>query len=336
MLAAAMAKKDDAAKKQLALDTLVVALYNLPPAGRSGLLSSGQVTDLRNEEKNINPAANLYQDLGVPEGASTDEVNKAFEAKKAALSASTSPQAKAALEQAAYAHQVLADAATKARYDQTKVEPTVFGRVLGGGTLYFYLDKISPTTLEEFGTAILNASSTPGLDSMIIDLRGNIGGSLDTVPYFLGLFLGANQYAFDLFHQDDYQAQRTAIGALSELKRYREIAVMTDGMTQSSAEVITAALKRFRLAHIVGSSTRGWGTVENTFPLKTSIGAETYSILLVHSITLRDDNQPIEGRGVDPDVNTSNSQWKKELNTYFRSRSLIDALSQEATKPPLK
>ncbi len=336
MLAAAMAEKGDSAKKQLALDTLIVALYNLPPAGRSGLLSSGQVTDLRNEEKNINPAGDLYQDLGVEKGASADEVNRAFDAKKAALAASTSPQAKAALEQATYAHQVLADADTKARYDEAKVEPTVFRRVLGGGTLYFYLDKISPTTLEEFGTAILNASSTPGLDSMIIDLRGNIGGTLDVAPYFLGLFLGANQYAFDLFHQDDYQAQRTPIGALSELKRYREIAVLTDGMTQSSAEVITAALKRFNLAHVVGTPTRGWGTVENTFPLKTEIGAEKYSLFLVHSITLRDDNQPIEGRGVDPDVNTSDPQWKKELSTYFRSRSLIDALSQTAGKPPLK
>ncbi|OGG71256.1 hypothetical protein A3F27_00115 [Candidatus Kaiserbacteria bacterium RIFCSPHIGHO2_12_FULL_53_13] len=336
ILAAAFAKTEGEQKKQLALDTLIVALYNLPPVGRSGLLSSGQVTDLRNEEKNIDPASNLYQDLGVQKSASADEVNDAFEEKKATLSASTSPQAKAALEQATYAHQVLADADSKARYDEAKVEPTVFDRVLRGGTLYLYVEKISPTTLAEFAASVLNASTTPALDSMIIDLRGNIGGTLDVAQYFLGLFLGANQYSFDLFHQDDYQAQRTAINALPELKRYREVAVITDGMTQSSAEVITAALKRFRLARVVGTPTRGWGTVENTFPLKTSIGTETYSLLLVHSITLRDDNQPIEGRGVDPDVNTSDPKWKKELSTYFRSRSLVDALSQEATQPPLR
>jgi len=33
---------------------------------------------------------------------------------------------------------------------------------------------------------------------MIIDLRGNIGGDLDFPQAFLGLFIGPNQYAFDL------------------------------------------------------------------------------------------------------------------------------------------
>ncbi len=336
MLATQFANTQNIAKKDLAINTAIVVLYNLQPAGRNGLLSSEQETELRNNEKNINPAKNLYQDLGVLNNASQTEVNKAFENKKAELSASTSPEAKAKLQEAAYAHEVLTREDTKARYDQAKIEPTVFEQRIGG-TLYFYWDKVSPTTLEEFGMNIINASTTPGLDSLIIDLRGNIGGTLDFARYFLGLFIGQNQYAFDLFHQGDYQVQRTVLAKLPELNRYKEIAILTDNMTQSTAELITATLKRFRMARVVGTATRGWGTVENTYPMDTVIDpAKKYSLLLVNSLTLRDDNQPIEGLGVDPDVDITKPGWQNKLPQFFRQPSLISALSKVASAPPMK
>ncbi len=88
---------------------------------------------------------------------------------------------------------------------------------------------------------------------------------------------------------------------------------------------------------MVGATTRGWGTVENTFPMTTTTDASTtYALLLVHAITLRDDQQPIQGRGVDPDVNITDTNWRSELSTYFRSGSLIAALKKEADQPPLQ
>jgi C-terminal processing protease CtpA/Prc len=330
-----MATSTDA-ERQFALNTAIVALYNLAPAGRSGLLSHEQETALRQEVSNVHPTNNLYQDLGLAQGASQTEVDKAFTEKAAALKNATSTEEKEALTKATYAHKVLADNTSKNLYDQAKIEPTVFGREMGK-TLYFNMTQISPTTLQEFAKRIDQASTTPGFDSLIIDLRGNIGGALDFVQGFLGLFLGQNQYAFDLFHQGDYQVQRTIFPKFDELNRFKDIAVLTDGMTQSTAEVTTAAFKRFHLAKVVGTHTRGWGTVENTFPVEASIDpAHTYTVLLVHSITLREDNQPVEGRGVDPDVDTSKAEWKAQLSSNFKSASILTALKTYATQPPLK
>lgn len=337
MLEAAMsAATSTDAKKNLVLNTLIVALYNLAPNGRSGLLSQQQEVALRQEVSNVNPNKNLYQDLGAQDGASQAQVEQAYQEKVKALEASTSSTAKQELVAAQYAHKVLADANTKAQYDQAKVEPTAFGHVLGH-TLYFSLTKISPTTLREFALAVDQASTTPGLDSMILDVRGNIGGALDFLQGFLGLFIGQNQYAFDLFHQGNYEVQRTTLGTFNELSRFTDIAILTDQMTQSTAELMAATFKRYHLAHVVGTTTRGWGTVENTYPLATQIDPSTsYALLLVNSITLRDDGQPIEGHGVDPDVNIADKNWQGELSTYLHSASLIEALKQEATKPPLQ
>jgi hypothetical protein len=324
------------AQRQLALTIGIIALYNLAPAGRSGLLSQQQETALRQEVSNINPSSDLYKDLGLQSGASSAEVAKAYEEKKAELKNDTSPEAKAELQKADYANQVLSDAGNKARYDEAKIEPTVFGTLLGK-TLYFNMTQISPTTLQEFAQAVDHASTTPGLDSLIIDLRGNIGGALDFTQAFLGLFVGQNQYAFDLFHQGEYQVQRTTTPEFPELDRFKEIAILTDSMTQSTAEVTAATFKKFHLAKVVGVTTRGWGTVENTFPIQAQIDpAVKYSVLLVHSLTLREDNQPIEGRGVEPDIDTSKAGWEAQVGRLFESSSLISALRQYATKEPLK
>jgi len=337
MLASSMENLTETAQKNLALDVAVIALGNLQPTERSGLFSSQQETDLRNNVSNINLEKNLYKDLGIDEGSNVEEVNKAFENKKSELLASKAPNLKERLEEITYAREVLTNQDTKVLYDQSKIEPTVFKHIIKEKTLYFYWNKVSPTTLQEFGMGIINASTTPGLDTLIIDLRGNVGGSLDFANYFMGLFLGYNQYAFDLFHKGDYLVQRTTLEKISELDRYKEIAILTDNMTQSTAELIAAIFKRFRLAKIVGTQTRGWGTVENTFPIETVIDPkEKYSVFLVHSITLRDDNQPIEGRGIDPDLDTSKPNWQNKLPQYFQRQSLISALSIVATKPPMK
>src|SRR5581483_8277211 len=206
-----------------------------------------------------------------------------------------------------------------------------------GKTLYIDMTKVSPTSFVEFGRTILAASTTPGLDSLILDLRGNLGGALDFAQNFLGLFIGYNADAFDLFHQGDLVPQRTVQNKFDELSRYKEIALLTDNMTQSTAEVTTAAMKRFNLAHVVGDTTRGWGTVENTFPLTTVIDPnEKYSMLLVHSLTIRYDGQPIQDNGVIPDVSIKDPKWKDKLSNYFRTPDLIAALKKVAAEAPQK
>ena len=324
------------AERQLALQTLQIVLYNLPPAGRDSLLSQQQETALRQNVANVNPSNDLYQNLGLQKGATADAINQAYTEKAAALQNATSSDAQTELKQVAYAHEVLTNPTQKQLYDTAQIEPSVFAHVLGH-TLYLDFDKIAPTTLSEFARAVDAASTTPGLDSMILDMRGNVGGALDFAQAFLGLFVGGNQYAFDLYHQGDDEVQRTTEQQFPELSRYGEVAVLTDNLTQSTAELTTAILKRYRIARVVGGTTRGCGSVENTYPLKTVIDpSASYSLLLVNSLTLGDTQQPIEQNGVAPDVDTGKSGWQKQLPIYFSSLSLIKALTNEAAAPSLR
>ncbi|MEN9561369.1 MAG: hypothetical protein RIQ56_642 [Candidatus Parcubacteria bacterium] len=332
LLSQVLAQSNEVQQKEFTTNVVKLVLYNLEPFGRAQLLSQEAHADLTNVVTNVNPQTNLYANLGLPAEAPVSEVVKAYDEKKADIEATSSPDREEELKKIEYAKTVLADPEKKSVYDETKVEPTVFSRILSPASAYFHVSKMSPTTQSEIERGL---SALPQRDNLILDLRGNIGGDLSFAQTFLGLLHGPNQYAYDIFHNGAYEAQRTlGLAKLQRLDEYREIVVLTDGMTQSTAEIITAALKRDHRALVVGEITRGWGSIEKIIPMQTKLGGGTYTILLVTGLTVRDDAEPIESRGVDPDVSIRDPLWKEKVQKRLHSAALArDVVSVVAAQP---
>ncbi len=296
-------------------------LSSLSPAGRSGLYTQALEQQLKNTVSNINPEKDLYKDLGLPKGASEAAVQAAY--KKLAIEASPEK-----LKTLTYAKDTLTQKETKANYDQKQVEPTIFTKIPAPGILYVQFKKFSPTSLEEFQKAFESYKNDYSLTSLILDLRGNVGGAIDATAYFLGFFLGKGQYAFDFYHKGEFLPFKTPTDKLLSITKYKQMVVLVDNQTQSSAEMMAASIKKYHIGVVVGVPTKGWGTVEKVFPLDNQISPkEKYSLFLVHSITLRDDNLPIEGRGVDPDINIKDPSWQEKLLLYFNNPRLSSAIS---------
>lgn len=304
-------------------------LSSLAPAGRSGLYTQKEEDKLKNTVSNINPEKDLYKDLGLAKGASETAVQQAYLQKAAELANDKSPEAKEKLKTIAYAKDTLTQEYTKQRYDTNLVEPTIFTKIAEPGILYVQFKKFSPTSLDEFQKAFDDYKDSSGLNALIFDLRGNIGGAIDATAYFLGFFLGKGQYAFDFYHKGEYLPFKTATDKLSSISKYKQVVILVDQNTQSSAEMMAAALKKYHVGVVLGVPTKGWGTVERVFPLDNQISQkDKYSLFLVHSITLRDDNLPIEGRGVEPDISIKDTNWQQKLLLYFNNASLVSAISE--------
>lgn len=306
---------------------LAAVLSSLNPSGRSGLYTEKLEEQLKNTVNNVNPDKDLYKDLGLEKGASQDKVEEAYDKKQEELKKDSSPEAQNELKQIAYAKEVLSKDDTKARYDSGGIEPTIFSQIIRPGILYIQFKKFSPTSYDEFQKAFESYKDDSSLYGLIFDLRGNIGGAIDATPFFLGNFIGQNAYAFDFYHKGEYLPFKTPTAKLPSVSKYREVVILIDNHTQSSAEIMTASLKKYHVGVVVGVPTKGWGTVERVFSLDNQIGkGEKYSMFLVHSITLREDNLPIEGRGVDPDINITSTNWEAQLFSYFRNSQLVDAV----------
>lgn len=316
----------DEQKDKFTVSVAASVLSSLSPVERSGLYTQTQEEQLKNTVSNINPGKDLYKDLGLSKGASETAVQQAYQTQAAKLAQDKSPEAEEKLKQIAYAKDTLIQKDTKQRYDQNQIEPTIFGRTIEPGILYVQFKKFSPTSLEEFQKIFENYKDKPELNSLILDLRGNIGGAIDATAYFLGFFLGKGQYAFDFYHKGEYLPFKTPTDKLPSIAKYKQTVILIDQNSQSSAEMMAASLKKYHAGVLVGVPTKGWGTVERVFPLDNQISQKgKYSLFLVHSITLRDDNLPIEGRGVEPDINIKDTDWQQKLLLYFNNPVLVNA-----------
>lgn len=320
---------NEEAKKEFTTLLVHTALQNLKPQGRNAVYTKKQETELRNTVANINKDKNLYATLGLVEGASQESVQEAFNKKKEELETKEeTPEREKELEELVYAKEVLANKESKELYDEKKIEPTVFSEKLTPEIAYIQIERFSPTTFNDF-IRVADSLNDEGLNTLILDLRGNIGGAIDLLQWFLGPFIGQGQYAYEFFHQGEYTPFKTRVGWLPSLVKYKRVIILIDEKVQSSGEVMAATLKKYNVGVLVGTKTRGWGTVENTYPIETQLSdEETYSLFLVNSITLRPDGQPIEGRGVDPTINVSNPKWKEELDVYFNDSALIETVAE--------
>jgi len=116
---------------------------------------------------------------------------------------------------------------------------------------------------------------------------------------------------------------------MNSLVRYKKVVILINENTQSSAEVMAAVLKKYNVGAVVGTHTKGWGTVEKVYPMDNQIDTnQKFSLFLVSYVTLREDNQPIEGRGVDPMIDTTSKDWQKELLTMFGDSGLVKVVEE--------
>ncbi len=314
-----------------------LVLSSLQPAGRSRLYSQTQTTELKDRVANRDTQTDLFDSLGVSKTASDAAVQEAYQEKTQQIEKTASSAAEKAqqLAEVDRAYQALHSTENRERYAETKVEPTISGKSLASGVFYLKIKQFSPTTIEDLLQIIKQNQAQAVGPNLILDLRGNFGGAIDGLPYFLGPFIGNKQYAYQFFSQGKTFDFKTKIGWLKEFEPFKRIVVLVDADTQSSAEVMAAVLKKYRAGVIVGTTTKGWGTVERVFPLKNQLSDKTmYSAFLVHSLTLDEAGNPIEGTGVQPQVSVSDPNWKSQLEVYIPDSNLIDEVAKlvEQTK----
>jgi len=336
-----MDQLDQEGKKSFAVKLTVGVLTNLEPFGRSGLYTTANQQDLTNRVYNIDPATDLYSAIGLNNQATQAEIAQAIDQQSAELKnvsqdeTQSDQERKAAQDQLALverAQKTLTDPQKRENYNTNKIESTILTNQIGPDIFYVKIDKFSPQTLAEFQQTIgqIDQEASGNSDSLILDLRGNVGGAFDILPEFLGLFMGKDQLGYDWYQQGQVTSFKTTADRLAGLDKFSQVIILIDNGTQSSAEVMAMALKKSNFGILVGSTTKGWGTIERIFELDNQIDPQrNYSLFLVHHLSLGETQQPIEGRGVAPQVDLTAENWPEQLQAdYDASDSLINAVEE--------
>lgn len=327
LLTRKMASLTTEEKRKFLTDVANLVLNNLAPFGRSALYTEQLEQTLNNELNNIDTSTNLYATLGLVKSASIAEVNQAYNQQKAQLEKQDTPEAKQKLALVDRAYEALKTPERQKVYDQTGAEPAVTYKSVGEKIYFIKISRFSTTLLKELQEA---ASSTPqNAQALILDLRGNIGGDIDQLPYVLGNFLGPISGAFNFYHQGVLTPYQATNSILPQLQKFKQVVILIDNQDQSSTEVMAGAFKKAGYGILLGSTTHGWGSVEKIFTLQNQIdSSQQYSVFLVHTLTLDNTNQPIEGRGVTPDISIANGNWPDQLLKAYHSQTLVAAVKK--------
>ncbi len=151
-----------------------------------------------------------------------------------------------------------------------KTESVRGARVLGGGIGYIQVTEFSDHTGEQFAKA-LDGLLKQGIESLVLDLRNNPGGLLDSAVEVAELFFKKGETVVytqgrKAGDREDYRSEIE--GPPLELP----IAVLINSGSASAAEVVTGALKDTGRAVVVGERSFGKGSVQSIFKLKNGEG----------------------------------------------------------------
>ena len=104
----------------------------------------------------------------------------------------------------------------------------------------------------------LKQLETDGIDSLIIDLRGNSGGHLTSVENMISEFLDEEH----IIYQMESKTKKAVYYSKGKVTKTYPIVLLVDGNSASASEMMTAALSESYGATIVGTTTYGKGTVQ--------------------------------------------------------------------------
>ena len=152
--------------------------------------------------------------------------------------------------------------------------------------------EIFSATLDEQVTNALDDLENQGMQKLIIDLRNNTGGYLESAEATASLFLEKGKLIYSLENKD---ATAEYYDKTDENTSY-PIVILINGQSASAAEILAAALKDSYGAVLVGEKSYGKGKVQQTYNLSDGSMAKYTS-----ARWLRPNGDCIDGVGLMPD-----------------------------------
>jgi len=161
---------------------------------------------------------------------------------------------------------------------------------------YVRLIQFNEPTAEELGKA-LDALQKQGMQALILDLRNNPGGLLNSAVDVCGQFLPANTKVVSTQGRAVSQQRDYATSGAAKERPHFPMAMLVNEGSASGAEIVAGALKDLRRAILVGETTFGKGSVQNVLQLP-----DGSALRITTAKYYTPSKQVIHGNGVTPNI----------------------------------
>lgn len=161
----------------------------------------------------------------------------------------------------------------------------------------------------------LKAKNAGKLNGLVLDLRNNPGGLLETAVQVTDSFLDSKKL-HDKFHDRIVytegrlpEAQYSAKATGTDILDGAPMVVLINGGSASASEIVAGALQDYRRAIIVGTTSFGKGSVQTVIPLD-----KTHAVKLTTALYHTPAGRIIQNIGIIPDVQIEDLKVVKNKN----------------------
>jgi carboxyl-terminal processing protease len=146
---------------------------------------------------------------------------------------------------------------------QVYIEPVIHYGVYGDKTGYIYQNGFNEKCAQAVKAAFEDLKQNHQITSLIIDMRDNLGGLLESAVQIANLFVPKGKEIVST-RGKNRQRDRVYRTSLNPVDTVIPIAILINGSSASAAEILSGALQDFDRAVIVGERSYGKGLVQST------------------------------------------------------------------------
>lgn len=187
---------------------------------------------------------------------------------------------------------------------------SVKGKMIGDGYGYIRISQFQEPTTELMISEIKKLQKENGreLKGLVLDLRNNPGGLLETAVQVTDVLLDAKSLSNNKFNNlvvytegrlpnSKYNAKAIP----GDLLKGAPIVVLVNEGSASASEIVAGALQDYRRAIVVGITTFGKGSVQTVLPLD-----DKHAIKLTTALYHTPSGRVIQNKGIIPDIAIAN------------------------------
>lgn len=223
---------------------------------------------------------------------------------------------------------------------------SVKSNMLGNGFGYVRISQFQQPTTELLISAIegLKKQNGGSLKGLVLDLRNNPGGLLETAVQVSDVFLDKKSLADRFNHLVVYtegrlaKAQYSAKATPGDILDGAPMVVLINEGSASASEIVAGALQDYHRAIIVGTTSFGKGSVQTVLPLD-----DKHAIKLTTALYHTPSGRVIQNVGIIPDITVTNLKVASKMTedadgmlTPIKEYSLKGHLAGKSSGEPIK
>ncbi len=187
---------------------------------------------------------------------------------------------------------------------------SVKSKLLEDGIGYLKVSQFQESTASDLSKAIVKLKEE-GMSSLILDLRNNPGGLLNSAVEVTSLFIPDNKMV--VFIKDKKGEKVEYLSEKPNEDFSQQMIVIVNEGSASASEIVAGALKDWNRAVIIGTQTFGKGSVQSVIPLN-----DGSALRLTTSIYFTPKGTSIQTTGITPDI-----EVKPEIQEGEKVRPVI-------------